>query len=104
VFATFQLVCFGWLLFRSESLVQLASHLALLAGPLELGFAASWLLPFAVLTAPLALVQIAQARSGDLEVPLRWSLPLRAVTYTALFFIFVTLGEDGGQPFVYFQF
>jgi alginate O-acetyltransferase complex protein AlgI len=104
VFATFQLVCFGWLLFRSESLGQLASHLALLAGPLELGFAASWLLPFAVLTAPLALVQIAQARSGDLEVPLRWSLPLRAVTYTALFFIFVTLGEDGGQPFVYFQF
>jgi D-alanyl-lipoteichoic acid acyltransferase DltB (MBOAT superfamily) len=104
VFATFQLVCFGWLLFRSESLVQLASHLSVLAGPLEAGFAASWLLPFAVLIAPLVLVQAAQARSGDLEAPLGWSLPLRVAAYTALFFIFVALGEDGGQPFVYFQF
>jgi D-alanyl-lipoteichoic acid acyltransferase DltB (MBOAT superfamily) len=104
VLATFHLVCFGWLLFRCESLAQLGRHLATLAGPMEVGFALSWLLPFALLTAPLFAVQLAQARSGNLEEPLRWSLPARVVTYTILFFIFVTLGEDGGQPFVYFQF
>ncbi|MBW2273555.1 MAG: MBOAT family protein [Deltaproteobacteria bacterium] len=104
VLATFHLVCFGWLLFRSESLAQLATHLAILAGPVEAGFALSWLLPLAALMLPLLLVQIAQARSGNLEVPLGWSLPVRVATYAALFFIFVTLGEDGGQPFVYFQF
>ena len=104
VLVTFHLVCFGWLLFRSGSLAEVARNLALLAGPLEAGFAASWLLPFAVLVAPLLLVQLAQARSSDLEAPLGWSLPARVATYTVLFFIFVTLGEDGGQPFVYFQF
>jgi len=104
VLVTFHLVCFGWLLFRSETVAQLGRYLVLLSGPLEAGLALAWLLPFAVLVAPLLLVEIAQARSGDLAAPLGWRLPLRVATYTALLFIFVTLGEDGGQPFVYFQF
>lgn len=104
VFVTFHLVCFGWLLFRVESMAQAGDLLSQLLGPWHAGLIASWLLPFATLAAPLVLMQIAQAVSGDLEVVRRIPLPLRAVVYAALVLAIVVFGEDFGQPFIYFQF
>ncbi len=104
VFVTFHLVAFGLLMFRSESLAQVMSHAALLAAPWSWGSAPEWLLPFAVLLAPLVLMQIAQARTGDLEIVLKLPIPARAVIYALLAFMIVVLGEDGGDPFIYFQF
>ena len=49
-------------------------------------------------------MQFLQARSGDLEVVLRWPVWVRASVYTLLFFGIVLLGEDFGRPFIYFQF
>ena len=49
-------------------------------------------------------MQAAQALSGDLEVVLRWRWPLRLAVFTGLGLLLVVLGEDGGKPFIYFQF
>ncbi len=102
--AMFHLTCFGLLIFRAQSLAALMMHLSALTGPYEVGYAFTWLLPLGTLVAPLLLINIAQARSDDLEVVLRWPLAVRTSLYLLLGFMIVTLGEDGGQPFIYFQF
>jgi D-alanyl-lipoteichoic acid acyltransferase DltB (MBOAT superfamily) len=104
VLVTFHLVCAGWLLFRAESLPHAGALLAALASAPDPGLTGRWLLPFAALLAPLALLELAQARSGDPELVLRAPLPLRALVYACVFFSLVLLGEDFGQPFLYFQF
>jgi D-alanyl-lipoteichoic acid acyltransferase DltB (MBOAT superfamily) len=103
VVATFHLVCAGWLLFRAESLAHAGALLAAFADASP-GLAAHWLPPFAALLAPLALVELAQARSGDREVVLRGPLPVRALVYAGVLAALVLLGEDLGEPFLYFQF
>ena len=104
IFTMFHLTCFGMVIFRAESVPAIATHLALLFGPMEVGFGLAWLLPFGVLIAPLVLMQIAQARSDDLEIVLRWPLAVRTSIYLVLALMLVTMGEDGGKPFIYFQF
>jgi alginate O-acetyltransferase complex protein AlgI len=100
----FHLTCLGFMIFRAESVGAIAGYLGLFTGPFELGVAASWLLPMAVLVLPLMAMQVAQAMSDDLEVVLRWPPIVRVGVYLVLGFMIVLLGEDGGQPFIYFQF
>jgi D-alanyl-lipoteichoic acid acyltransferase DltB (MBOAT superfamily) len=104
VVVTFHLVCLGWVLFRAESVEQVARLLGALLGPPTLGLALHWLFPLLVLTSPLILVEGAQALSGNLDVVFRWPLPARAALYAGVFLVIVILGEDFGQPFIYFQF
>jgi D-alanyl-lipoteichoic acid acyltransferase DltB (MBOAT superfamily) len=101
---TFQVVCFSFILFRAESLSQVAVLLGSFAGNFEIGLAAEWLAPFALLVAPLVLMQVAQALTGDLETVLRWPAPLRTAVYLLVFLMILLLGEDGAEPFIYFQF
>jgi D-alanyl-lipoteichoic acid acyltransferase DltB (MBOAT superfamily) len=102
--ATFHLVCLGWLFFRADTLAHAGSLLQRLLGPPALGLALDWLGPLLALTAPLVLVESAQAVSGDLDVVFRWPVPARAALYALVFVVIVVLGEDFGQPFIYFQF
>ncbi len=104
VFVMFHLTCLGFLIFRSENASAMMEHLKILTGPFAWGFAGQWLAPLATLLAPLLLMQVAQARSGDLEVVMRWPVAIRSLVYLVLGFLIVVLGEDGGQPFIYFQF
>jgi D-alanyl-lipoteichoic acid acyltransferase DltB (MBOAT superfamily) len=104
VLLTFHLVCAGWLLFRAESLAHAGALAAALASAPAAGLAGSWLLPLLALLLPLALIEGAQAKSGDPEVVLRWPLPLRTLVYAGVFAGLVLLGEDFGEPFLYFQF
>jgi alginate O-acetyltransferase complex protein AlgI len=104
LFVMFHLTCLGYLIFRSPTVAEAIEHLMVLGGPVEWGLASSWLFPLAVLLTPLLLIQIAQARSNDLEVMLRWPFPVRTALYLVLGLMIVLLGEDGGQPFIYFQF
>jgi hypothetical protein len=103
-FVFFQLCTYGWLIFRAESLSQIADLTLRLLGPMEPGLASVWLLPLAALTLPLIAMQIVQSRTGDLETVLRWPLPLRVLTYAMIGAAIILLGDDLGQPFVYFQF
>jgi D-alanyl-lipoteichoic acid acyltransferase DltB (MBOAT superfamily) len=104
VVVTFHLIAFSLLLFRAETLPQIATLLGVLAGAFEVGMAGAWLAPFAFIVAPLILMQVLQARSDDLEPVLRWPLPLRTGVYALVFLAILLFGEDGGQPFIYFQF
>jgi D-alanyl-lipoteichoic acid acyltransferase DltB (MBOAT superfamily) len=101
--ATFHLICFGWLLFRAQSLTQVGGMLrAIIERPAVP--AVSYMLPVAVLVLPLLLYQAVQYVSKDLDVIERTPWYVRSVFYTACFYAFVLGGEFGGSQFIYFQF
>jgi alginate O-acetyltransferase complex protein AlgI len=101
---TFQIVAFGFLLFRSSSIRQIGELLGALLDGLEPGLAWAWLPTVCALLAPLFLLQAVQAATGDLEPVSRWPAPVRAVTYAVLLAGLLLLGDDGGRAFIYFQF
>jgi alginate O-acetyltransferase complex protein AlgI len=103
----FQFVCFGWLLFRAESMGQVWSMTkAMWFGAVGerhvmrlddlLIFLACGVLFFGV--------QLVQRISGDLMFVIRLPVPIRALVYAFGILVFVFLGSDGEQAFIYFQF
>ena len=104
IVVTFQWVCLGWMIFRADSVAQIGFLLGRLFEPWNLGLVPAWILPFTLLTAPLILMQLAQFTTGDLNCIQRCPVLLRAVIYAVFFLVLVILGEDFGQPFIYFQF
>ncbi len=101
--ATFHMVCFGWLLFRAQSLAQVGGMLRALVDRPAIPQAA-YLLPVLVLVIPLLVYQIVQYVSRDLDVIARTPWYVRSVFYTSCFYAFVLGGEFGGKQFIYFQF
>jgi D-alanyl-lipoteichoic acid acyltransferase DltB (MBOAT superfamily) len=104
VLIMFQLTCLGWMIFRADSLTALGDMLGALGNLSVSGMVDDWLLPFSVLVLPLAAYQVVQAATSNLEVALRWPVPVRTAVYTALVFAIILLGEDFSVPFIYFQF
>ena len=103
IVATFHMVCFGWLLFRAQSVEQVAGMVrAIIERPAIP--ASSYLLPVLVAIVPLLLYQAFQYASKDLDVMARTPWYVRSVFYTACFYAFVLAGEFGGGQFIYFQF
>jgi alginate O-acetyltransferase complex protein AlgI len=100
----FLLTCYGWLLFRATSLDQVVTMTASLASPLT-GLDWDAMSRVTWIIAPLLLVQIIQARSGELFfMKLAIISPsVRVVGYSLMCYLVLFLG---GQPqsFVYFQF
>jgi D-alanyl-lipoteichoic acid acyltransferase DltB (MBOAT superfamily) len=101
---TFHLVCASFLLFRAQSLERAGELAASLLRDPTAGSAPEWLLPFAVLVTPLAVLEACERRARDPEFVLRLVWPLRAAIHSALMLAILLLGEDGGSPFIYFQF
>lgn len=101
---TFHLVCVGWVLFRATSLEHALRLLATVVFEPSAGLSAAWLPILAALLAPLAVVEWAQGRRGTAEPWLRLPTLPRAVFYAAVGAAILVLGEDGGAPFIYFQF
>ncbi len=101
--ATFHMICFGWLLFRAQSLAQVQGMiLAIVHRPAIPR--SSYLLPTAILVLPLLLYQFVQYVSKDLDAIWRTPWYVRSAFYTACFYSFVLGGEFGGSQFIYFQF
>jgi D-alanyl-lipoteichoic acid acyltransferase DltB (MBOAT superfamily) len=103
IVVTFHLVCIGWLIFRADSLEQVAVMLTAIFQRPAIP-AASHLVPVALTIIPLLLVQLAQYASGDLNVIARTPWYVRSLVYTACFYAIVLVGQFGGQQFIYFQF
>jgi D-alanyl-lipoteichoic acid acyltransferase DltB (MBOAT superfamily) len=101
---TFELMAFGWMLFRAESLSQIAGFVTTLLAVPDWGMSTRWLPTFLLLCTPLFLIQLVQARSGKMEVLEGRSLIARALVYASMTLVLAVLGEDGGEPFIYFQF
>lgn len=103
--ATFHLICLSLLLFRAESMEQIGW----LLGDVMTSWStqtAVWplLARLAFFLWPLAIVQVAQYRSGDLDVVGSWPLLVRWLWYSVLFNFFIIWGSFDGTEFIYFQF
>jgi D-alanyl-lipoteichoic acid acyltransferase DltB (MBOAT superfamily) len=102
--AMFVLTCYGWLLFRANSLQQIATMTASLTEPWR-DLPVDSLRTVLVLIAPLLLVQLVQYNSARLDFHrLAW-LPRsgNAALCALMFYATVFLGGTP-QAFVYFQF
>jgi alginate O-acetyltransferase complex protein AlgI len=104
VASMFLLTCYGWLLFRATSLDQVLAMTASLAHPLQ-GIDWDAMARVTLIILPLLLVQVIQARSGELFFMKLPSIPVavRVIAYAVMLYLTLFLG---GQPqsFVYFQF
>ena len=105
--AFFQVVCYGWLLFRSESFAQIADFTGRLIGTIP--SAATSIMPMPPFAALLglgfllvwdALVE----RSGDVQFYARWPTPIRAALYAVMIYLLAFGATTESSAFIYFQF
>jgi D-alanyl-lipoteichoic acid acyltransferase DltB (MBOAT superfamily) len=102
--ALFNLNCCVAVMFRSPTIERALELYARAWNASGLGHVVEWLLPMAVLVAPLLAIEGWQSKAGDPEVILKRPWLQRVPVYVFLILALVFLGEDGEIPFVYFQF
>lgn len=98
-------VCFGWLLFRADSMVQVWTFIRILvtdfsASSRALGFLCAMVL----LCIPLWLIEGLQEKHNNLDAPLLLPLPLKTILMAVIIIMIVGLGNTGTHQFIYFQF
>lgn len=104
VLCMFQLTCYGWLLFRADSLHQIATMTRSLFNG-SWSYAPALFQEVAVFAAPLVAIQCVQYFSGKLNfLRFGWMGPeFRTAAYAALAY-FVIFRAAKPQSFIYFQF
>jgi D-alanyl-lipoteichoic acid acyltransferase DltB (MBOAT superfamily) len=103
--AMFHAVCFGWLLFRAESLRDVGGMLAALVGnPGWSAACSAWTFQIVFLSLPLWFVQVLQERTGDSLAPQRLSLVPRTLLYATTAGLLLLFANTGSRAFIYFQF
>ena len=102
----FHVTCFGWLIFRANSIAQVGSLSERLARDLVPSAPAlgALLLPIALLVLPWLVVHIYQARKESESAPLNLIPPVRYALYGAVFYLVLLFGSFEGAQFIYFQF
>ena len=102
----FHVTCYGWLIFRADSMAQLASFTKLLVTDLVPTIATwdSLVLPLLQIVAPLMVVHIYQARRRSETAPLDLPWPVRYALFGAVFYLVLLFGDFEGAQFIYFQF
>lgn len=102
----FQVTCYGWLIFRAQSVHQLATFTRLLFTNLRPTVMTidSLLVPMLQIVIPLLLLHVYQARKGSESAPTAWPLVPRYALYGAVFFLVLLFGDFEGTQFIYFQF
>ncbi|EMI17894.1 membrane bound O-acyl transferase MBOAT family protein [Rhodopirellula maiorica SM1] len=100
----FHLTCLGWMIFRVESLGQLAHLFAAMDTWIvtEQSAHICWMLT--LLCLPLILVHLLEEKSKDLDFIRGLSLFPRTITYSTAMASILLLGSFGGREFIYFQF
>jgi hypothetical protein len=97
-------VFFGWMLFRAQSPEQIIGFIQALADWSWPAWWTTYLKNLLLLAAPLVLLQILQARGGELEVVLRWPRWAKGGLQGALLFATAVFWPREAAPFIYFQF
>lgn len=97
----FHLTCFGWLLFRAESVQQIKSILAAFGQPpvVSLGMLARLLVAL-----PVLVLEYSIYKTDDQLAFLKLSWPLRVIVYVLIYWSLLSIGRWGGDGFIYFQF
>lgn len=103
----FHLICFGWMIFRAESMTQLLAELRELLFDFEPVPDADQLLLIRKLlfysVIPM-VYQYLQYRTSKLIPVFDWPPALRTGSYVMLFYMIVIFGFNSAQSFIYFQF
>jgi alginate O-acetyltransferase complex protein AlgI len=102
----FHVTCYGWLIFRAESMSQIARFTRLLATDLRPGPSTmvSLVVPLLEIVTPLLIVHLYQARRGSESAPLTLGTATRYALYGAVAYLIVLFGDFEGAQFIYFQF
>lgn len=101
----FHVTCFGWLIFRAQSLEQVGTFSrALFADFRWSGPAASALVSLLLIVAPLMVVHVWQARHDDELAVFKWSRPVRYAVFCGVAYLSLLFGNFEGAEFIYFQF
>lgn len=106
VVAFFQVICYGWLLFRASSWAQIQTFTA------RLSIQPVWtspIIPDPPLSAiagvgVLFIVDLIQYTSGTATFYRRWSVPVRTVLYATLLMVTLMGLSNTSSTFIYFQF
>ncbi len=105
IFATFHLVCFSWLMFRSQTITQVGQMVYSIVfnfKPTPLFY--QYMLNILLCTGFLVLVQIFKEAFKDMNIVLKSPAWVRGVIYFIVLVSLVIGGAKGGQEFIYFQF
>ena len=97
----FHLVCFGWLIFRSESMAGLMAYLGAFVNVGEVLQDVDWRIG---LILPILLVQILQYWKRDHLVLSKLPLVVRLAIYFVMYGLIFGVGQWGANEFIYFQF
>ena len=102
----FQVTCFGWLIFRAQSVGQIRDLTASLLVPWRLSAQAveTLLVPMAWIIAPLLLVHAYQAWHRDELAIAALPWPVRYALGGAIAYLVLIFGNFEGAEFIYFQF
>jgi len=105
IFFFFNLICFGWLLFRAKSMSMFLSmawsllfNFHIYAGIFKTFQTMRGLLSI------LLIVEVLQYVKSDLMIILKLNPVIRAIFYTTCFYLILFNGENGGKEFIYFHF
>lgn len=105
IFCFFNLICFGWLLFRAQSMNQAIQMTQSLFFNFDFKKHELYLLLKTVaIILPLFLIQIGQYKTRDLLFLYRQHWFVRTASYALLSYLVLVWGVMGSLEFIYFQF
>ena len=99
----FMLVVIGWVIFRADSVEQLATILGRFSDP-NWGISQFGIVARFVFVLPLVAMQAFQYRSNDLNVALTMKPVYQGGLYAALILGILMFGVTDASTFIYFQF
>ncbi len=102
----FHVTCYGWLIFRAESLGQIGRFTRALVTDVR-GSAETWaalVVPLVGIAVPFVVVHLYQAWRGSELAPMTLPLAARYALYAAVFLLVLVFGSFEGAQFIYFQF
>lgn len=105
IFVMFNLVCFGWLFFRAESIHQAGAMLGTFAGNWQITeFAMFTLGSMAFYVLPLLAYEWWVEKKGDLLALTKCPWPIRAAVYVYMALMLFFFPSPVQNEFIYFQF
>jgi D-alanyl-lipoteichoic acid acyltransferase DltB (MBOAT superfamily) len=102
----FHLTCFGWLIFRAESVSQigqLTSALFFRFAPATIDVS-GMLAPLLLYATPLLVIHAIEAYADDTLIVTRLPIAVRYSAYAATCYLTMLFGNFTGAEFIYFQF
>lgn len=105
--AFFQVVCYGWLLFRATSFAQISEFTGRLAGLIEAPTGLSMPLPPFAAFLGLGLLfvwDVLIERSGDVQFYSKWPVVIRAGLWAGMIYLLAFGATTATSAFIYFQF